>query len=70
MCAELPRRSLAAYAVQQNYVCFPQVIIEKHSSVDVTSILEVNHVKIKCYAIGLCVMFTYFSVSSWTLFIV
>ena len=26
---------------------------------DVTSILEVNHVKIKCYVIGLCVMFTY-----------
>ena len=25
---------------------------------DVTSILEVNHVKIECYVIGLCVMFT------------
>ena len=28
-------------------------------SVDVNSILEVNHVKIKCYVIGLFVMFTY-----------
>ena len=26
---------------------------------DVTSILEVNHVKIQCYVIGLCVMFAY-----------
>ena len=26
---------------------------------DVTSILEVNHVKIKCYAIDLCVVFIY-----------
>ena len=26
---------------------------------DVTSILEVNHVKIRCYVIGLSVMFTY-----------
>ena len=26
---------------------------------DVTSILEVNHIKIKCYVIGLCVMFAY-----------
>ena len=25
---------------------------------DVTSILEVNHVKIECYVIDLCVMFT------------
>ena len=25
---------------------------------DVTSILEVNNVKIECYVIGLCVMFT------------
>ena len=54
MCAELPRRSLAAYAVQQNCVYFPQVIIEKHSSVDVASILEVNHVKPQCYVIDSC----------------
>ena len=26
---------------------------------DVTSILEVSHVKVKCYVIGLCVVFTY-----------
>ena len=54
MCAKLPRRSQAAYAVQQNCVCFPQVIIEKHSSVDVASILGVNHVKSECYVIDSC----------------
>ena len=54
MCAKLPRRSQAAYAVQQNCVCFPQVIIEKHSSVDVASILGVNHVKPVCYVMNAC----------------
>ena len=47
--AELPRRSLAAYAVQQNCVLSPDII--KHSSVDVASTLEVNHVKSKRYVI-------------------
>ena len=49
MSAELPRRSLAAYAVQQNCVLSQDII--KHSSVDVASTLEVNHVKSECYVI-------------------
>ena len=49
MSAELPRISLAAYAVQQNYVLSQDII--KHSSVDVASSLEVNHVKLECYVI-------------------
>ena len=53
MCG-VTRRSRAAYAVQQNCVYFPQVIIEKHSSVDVTSILGVNHVKPACYVMNAC----------------
>ena len=57
MCAELPRRSRAAYAVQQNCVYLPLSYNKKHSSVDVTSIQEVNHVKIMCYVIDLCVVF-------------
>ena len=52
---ELPRISLAAYAVQQNCVHLPQAIIEKHSSVDVTPILGVNHVKPVCYVMIECV---------------
>ena len=36
---------------------------------DVTSILEVNHVKIKCYAIGLFVMFTYAFLSHYMDFV-
>ena len=36
---------------------------------DVTSILEVNHVKIKCYVIGLCVMFTYAFISHFMDFV-
>ena len=58
MCAELPRRSQDAYVVQKNCVYFPLVIIEKHSSVDVASTLEVNHVKSECYAIDSCVVFS------------
>ena len=52
--AELPRRSLAAYAVQPNCVCFPQVIIKEHSLVDVAPILGVNHVKSTCYVMNAC----------------
>ena len=60
MCAELPRISRAPYAVQQNCVYFPQVIIEKHSSVDVASILGVHHVNPQCYVIVLiCVSVIY-----------
>ena len=54
MCAELTRISRAAYAVQQNYVYFPRVIIEKHSSVDVASTMEVNHIKPEHYVIDSC----------------
>ena len=36
---------------------------------DVTSILEVNHVKIQCYAIGLCIMFTYAFLSQFMDFV-
>ena len=50
MCAELPRRSLATYAVQQN--CVPlSSYNQKHSSVDVNSTLEVNHVKSERYVL-------------------
>ena len=35
----------------------------------VTSILEVNHVKIVCYVIGLCVMFTYVFLSHFMDFV-
>ena len=53
MSAELPRRSLAAYAVQQN--CVPlSSYNQKHSSVDVTSTLEVNHVKSERYVFDSC----------------
>ena len=52
MSVELPRISLAAYAVQQNCVLSQDII--KHSSVDVASTLEVNHVKSECYVIGSC----------------
>ena len=52
MCVELPRRSLAAYAVQQNCVLSQDII--KHSFVDVASTLEVNHVKSECYVIDSC----------------
>ena len=52
MSAELPRRSLAAYAVQQNCVLSQDII--KHSFVDVASTLEVNHVKLECYVIDSC----------------
>ena len=40
--------------VQPNYVCFPQVIIKKHSLVDVAPILGVNHVKPACYMMNAC----------------
>ena len=53
MSAELPRRSLAAYVLQQNCV-LSQDIIQKHSSVDIASTLEVNHVKSECYVIDSC----------------
>ena len=43
MSAELPRRSLAAHRLQQNCVLSQDII--KHSSMDVASTLEVNHVK-------------------------
>ena len=52
MSAELPRRSLVAHRLQQKCV-LSQVII-KHSSVDVASTLEVNHVKSECYVIDSC----------------
>ena len=52
MSAELPRISLAAYVVQQNCVLSQDII--KHSSVDVASTLEVNHVKSECYVIDSC----------------
>ena len=52
MSAELPRRSLAAYAMQQNCVLSQDII--KHSSVDVASTLEVNHVKPVCDVIISC----------------
>ena len=44
-----------------SYICgvaelclLPRVIIYKHSSVDVASTLEVNHVKSECYVIDSC----------------
>ena len=52
MSAELPRRSLAAHRLQQNCVLSQDII--KHSSVDVASTLEVNHVKSECYVIDSC----------------
>ena len=52
MSVELPRRSLAAHRLQQNCV-LSQVII-KHSSMDVASTLEVNHIKSECYVIDSC----------------
>ena len=52
MSAELPRRSLAAHRLQQNCVLSQDII--KHSSVDVVSTLEVNHVKSECYVIDSC----------------
>ena len=52
MSVELPRRSLAAYAVQQNCVLSQDIL--KHSSVDVASTLEVNHIKLECYVIDSC----------------
>ena len=52
MSAELPRRSLAAHRLQQNCVLSQDII--KHSSVDVASTLEVNHIKSKCYVIDSC----------------
>ena len=52
MSAELPRRSLAAHKLQQNCVLSQDII--KHSSVDVASTLEVNHVKSDCYVIDSC----------------
>ena len=52
MSAELPRISLVAYAVQQNCVLSQAII--KHSSVDVASTLEVNHIKLECYVIDSC----------------
>ena len=41
--------------VQPNCVCFPQVIIKKHSLVDVAPIPGVNHVKPACYVMNACV---------------
>ena len=52
MSAELPRRSLVAHRLQQNCVLSQDII--KHSSVDVSSTLEVNHVKSECYVIDSC----------------
>ena len=52
MSVELPRRSLAAYAVQQNCVLSQDII--EHSSLDVASTLEVNHIKSECYVIDSC----------------
>ena len=62
MSVELPRRSLAAYAVQPNCVCFPQDIIEKHSLVDVAPIPGVNHVK-TCVLCDECLCLCLFTVT-------
>ena len=52
MSAELPRRSLAAHRLQQNCVLSQDII--KHSSMDVASTLEVNHVKSERCVIDSC----------------
>ena len=52
MSVELPRRSLVAHRLQQNYVLSQDII--KHSSMDVASTLEVNHVKTVCDVIISC----------------
>ena len=49
MSAELPRRSLAAHQVAAELCTLSRY--NKHSSVDVASTLEVNHVKPVCYVI-------------------
>ena len=52
MCVELPRRSLVAYAVQQNYVPLSSYNIE--TQLCGPSILEVNHVKSERYVSDSC----------------
>ena len=52
MSAELPRRSLAAHQVAAKLCTLSRY--NKHSSVDVASTLEVNHVKPVCYVIISC----------------
>ena len=52
MSAELPRRSLAAQQVATELCTLSSY--NKHSSVDVASTLDVNHVKPTCYVIISC----------------
>ena len=49
---ELPRISLAAHQVAAELCTLSRY--NKHSSVDVASTLEVNHVKLVCYVIISC----------------
>ena len=49
---DLPRRSLAAQQVAVELCTLSRY--NKHSSVDVASTLEVNHVKPVCYVIVSC----------------
>ena len=49
---ELPRRSLAAQKVVAELCTLSRY--NKHSSVDVASTLEVNHLKTVCYVIISC----------------
>ena len=58
MSAELPRRSLAAHQVVAELCALSRY--NKHSSVDVTSTLEVNHVKPVCYVIVLYLVDIYY----------
>ena len=54
MCAELPRRSQAAYEVAAELCLLSQDIIYKPVPVDVASTLELNHVNSVCRVIDSC----------------